>query len=130
MSDDFDALMRTVMARPDDRLPKLVFADWLEEAGRDAPRPALAYALRWCAAYRRHPAVSPTGRFPGWHRAPKKADWRRLPPSYLPPHVADAIRAVVWSGERKESWKSPRHAFAAVGDAIAELVAAVSLPAE
>lgn len=33
---DTDALMATILAHPDDDLPRLVFADWLEESGHPA----------------------------------------------------------------------------------------------
>jgi uncharacterized protein (TIGR02996 family) len=40
-----DAFLEDVLARPEDVAVKLVFADWLEEAGR----PYLAHAYRWMA---------------------------------------------------------------------------------
>lgn len=39
MCDDEKALRRNIIANPDDNLPRLVFADWLEERGRKVPCP-------------------------------------------------------------------------------------------
>jgi uncharacterized protein (TIGR02996 family) len=41
-----DAFLEDIRARPEDRTPKLIFADWLEEHGQ----PDLAYAYRWMAS--------------------------------------------------------------------------------
>jgi uncharacterized protein (TIGR02996 family) len=36
MTDDADALLRAVLAAPDDDAPRLIYADWLDEHGDPA----------------------------------------------------------------------------------------------
>jgi uncharacterized protein (TIGR02996 family) len=62
-----DAFLEDVLARPEDPVVKLVFADWLEENGR----PDLAHAYRWMArrGYRPGQRLRPLARKPWawWH---------------------------------------------------------------
>ena len=76
---DGEALLRAVLANPEEDTPRLVYADWLEENG-DAPR---ARFIRWqieCESRRsfQHPfpPVSFRKWFAPWWRG--KTCWRRL----------------------------------------------------
>lgn len=60
------AFWAEILSRPDDGLPRQVFADWLDEHGsRD-----LAFALRWSAERKRFPHITPGGRVVTWWRQP------------------------------------------------------------
>jgi uncharacterized protein (TIGR02996 family) len=83
---DADALLRAVLAAPDDDAPRLVYADWCEEHG-DADRAAFIRAQVELARNRRHPdrdrlfqtertlwrrhRTAWTAWLPGWAREPE-----------------------------------------------------------
>jgi uncharacterized protein (TIGR02996 family) len=72
-----DAFWAAIADRPDDDLPKLVFADSLDERGD--PR---GLCLRWVAVQKVRPARDTTGDTPTW-------DWWSRPPKE-PDYYADA----------------------------------------
>src|SRR5436309_13148001 len=53
---DRDALLAAVLADPEDDLPRLVFADWLEETGHPANAARAAFVRAQVAAERLPPA--------------------------------------------------------------------------
>jgi uncharacterized protein (TIGR02996 family) len=102
-----------------DPAPKLVFADWLQERGRDG----LAHALRWCAARGRHPHVSPAGKSVYWQRGSRGARGA----FNLPGPVFDRLR-----GKRRpvlRVYPSVRAAFEALAAALGELRRLWQVPA-
>lgn len=138
MGDDLDALMRTVMAEPNDPLPKLVLADWLDEPERlsEERRPELAYALRWCAAHGRCPyreeghdeGGTPVTEFV-W--LDSRYDYPDSPEHCLLPGVlwlkADGERRG-YDSQPDRSHETPLVAFATLAAALADLRAVVNLP--
>lgn len=55
---DYDALLATVLAKPEDDLPRLVFADWMEESGQPALI-ARAHFIRAQIEAENHPLGTP-----------------------------------------------------------------------
>ena len=108
------ALFAAVLASPRDPLPKLVFADWLDEHDE----PVLAHAFRWCAAHGRHPKSETRRR--GWSWSTAYSD--EQPPECLPRIVS---REVV---NTPRNFTTAWDAFAVLADALEELAAAVRLP--
>jgi uncharacterized protein (TIGR02996 family) len=67
-----------IQADPNDALPKLVFADWLDERGD-----VRGEGLRWLAEHGKRPACDTTGKRPSW-------DWWSRPPAE-PDYYADSV---------------------------------------
>ena len=59
--DDESAFWRAIEARPDDPIPKFIFADWLDERGDRR-----CEAFRWAVANDRRPVVVEPGRLVVW----------------------------------------------------------------
>jgi uncharacterized protein (TIGR02996 family) len=114
------AFWAEVRGLPADPAPKLVFADWLAERGRDP----LAHALRWCAARGRHPHVSPAGKSVYWQRGSRGARGT----FNLPGPVFDRLR-----GKRRRPvlrvYLTARAAFEALAAALEELRRLWEVPA-
>lgn len=94
---DEDAFWRQIeaAARPEN---KLVFADWLEEAGNSD----LAFAMRWAGKRDRHPARSPKGRYWAWGCSSPRANF--LYDKYeIPRIVFDRLRPARYGRNRAAS---------------------------
>jgi uncharacterized protein (TIGR02996 family) len=69
--DDEAAFFNAILAAPDDVLPKLTFADWLDERGD--PRGA---CLRWVVNHAVRPVHDPTDdTWDWWSRPPREPDY-------------------------------------------------------
>lgn len=62
-----EQFIEQIKANPEDHQLKMVFADWLQ----DHKEPDLAHAYRWCGKHKKHPRITPKGRFSRWHRLKK-----------------------------------------------------------
>jgi uncharacterized protein (TIGR02996 family) len=87
-----------VAARPQDPLPKLMFADWLLDEGDPA-----AAVMRWCGERNKYPR--PVGRFHGWnsHRWPSQGE--DLAGPVLPWALFSRIDG------RQAAWSDVRHSI-------------------
>ena len=55
MSPDELALMKAIYAAPDDDMPRLVYADWLDEQGNAEQQAHAAFIRLQCERYRENP---------------------------------------------------------------------------
>ncbi len=100
--DDEAAFWAAIEQAPSDDLPKLVFADWLDERGD--PR---AGCLRWLVAHRKGPALDrhePPHTWDWWSNMPADPSYYEpAPESYtLPGNLFTRLRPVgggFWKGE-------------------------------
>jgi uncharacterized protein (TIGR02996 family) len=97
---DEDAFWEAVAQRPDDDLPKLVFADWLDERGD--PRGA---CWRWVVRRRVRPARDVADRtWDWWSRPPREPDYypdADVGGAVLPPRLFRRLKGWphdVWKG--------------------------------
>ncbi len=109
------AFWAEVIARPDDTLPMLVFADWLDENGSAS----LAFALRWSAERKQFPHRSPGGRVVAWYRQPVGRLHRlggKPTPWMLPAAVYEQLRPRGKDGRSKA--KTVPEAFRRLADSL------------
>jgi hypothetical protein len=112
------SLLRRCLDDPQS-LPKLIFADWLLDQGREWE----AHGYRWAARYGRHPLVT---RSPlsadccvAWGRLFKKAPWPGdRQPHMLPWCVADALKRNTFDCEAVRVHEGFRLAMEALGRAL------------
>jgi uncharacterized protein (TIGR02996 family) len=98
-TDDEAAFRNAIEASPDDPLPKLIFADWLDERG-DARGPR----LRWLAAHPVRPVYDALANtWDWWSRPPREPDYyggQNTDAAILPKSVFARLK-----GKWKDIWK-------------------------
>ena len=111
---DEDSFWLALAERPDDDLPKRVFADWLDERGD--PRAA---CLRWVVAHHIRPAHDTTeGTWDWWARPPREPDYYSagdVQTSVLPANLFRRLK-----GRPTDVWKG----YPSYQDALSDLCAA------
>jgi uncharacterized protein (TIGR02996 family) len=119
MTDDHDRFLAKILENLDDDLPKLIYADWLDERGESD----LAHAYRWCACYKKRPCVSSNAL--GWWQwrfsdhAPALKQMDVLPINLSPPMCQGR-----WEHTRHDSFVD---AMLALANCFASLRATVEL---
>jgi uncharacterized protein (TIGR02996 family) len=108
---DHAAFLAAIDAAPGDDLPKLVYADYLDERGD-----ARGTALRWVVDRRVAPILdATTGTWDWWGRPPAEPDYYPDPAevhrSILPPPLFRRLK-----GKRSDVWKGYRTYSAALND--------------
>jgi len=91
---EVEPFWKAIQADPKDVLPRLVFADWLEEKQTNRHNRSLAFALRWSAERKRYPLVSPAGRVATWLSEPpyrSRVRYGPYRPCVLPVMVFDQL---------------------------------------
>lgn len=119
MTHDERAFWATIKAALTDTLPQVVFADWLDERGRTD----LAFAMRWAAARRRYPMVTPAKGLASWSTLLKG---QHRPPysDQLPRLVFEKLRDGVIYSHHRQYANVPR-AFFVLADALAAIRAVI-----
>jgi uncharacterized protein (TIGR02996 family) len=111
-----EAFQADIQANPGDASLRLIYADWLQEQGRED----LAIAYRWSAKHDFCPYVSPKGRIVGWHGTPPG-------PSWLPRFIFDFLprHRLVRYGHVHGRGKRPCKHYPTVPEAFIALAAAL-----
>lgn len=130
---DYEALHLAWLDNPADGVTAQALADYLEErqVRGDAD---LAYALRWAAARKRWPKISPKGRSVTWMRiilcrfrtVSVRAKRQPVDHHELPKVLYNAIQPIPQGPEC--SWRSLDAAYGALARALATLRDAVEIP--
>ena len=114
-----DSLREAVQANPQDRDAKRVYADWLEEYGRnpDLDRP-LIRGLRYAARVGISPCMSNYSGVTWWWRVCHKVKKSRSRNHH---EISPGLVAIMpeWNGENDASFKTMDDAFRGLGDALA-----------
>jgi uncharacterized protein (TIGR02996 family) len=112
VSTDEAAFWAAIRAAPEDALPKLVFADWLDERGD-----VRGACLRWLVERGLRPAVDKTGKQPSWDwwsRPPRKPDY--YPGAAVESYVVPSRLFGRLKGRPTDVWKGYRSYTAALKD--------------
>lgn len=64
---DREQFIEQIKQNPEDHELKMVFADFLQDK-----EPDLAFAYRWAGRNKKHPRMTPKGKYWKWHRLPKR----------------------------------------------------------